>query len=135
MDMLWAPGRSEAAGDILRHLTRWEKVELAGLSLMFGVFAFAAPLVVMMSAVGAGPFQAAFEGYALPIVIALAVGIVGIFALRRRILSQTRAVREHGYTMAEIKARRPLSRGDKIALGALAVLAVALTLTFALMSL
>ena len=135
MDMLWAPGRSEAASDILRHLTRWEKIELAGLSLIFGVFAIAAPLVVMFSAVGAGPFDGAAGGFVWAICAGLVAGIAAIFALRRRILLRTRAAREHGYTMAEINARRPLSRSDKIALGALAAVSVALMLTFALMSL
>ena len=134
MDMLWAPRQSDAASEILRNLTRREKVELAGLSLIFGVFAFAAPLVVMVSAVGAGPFQSFFDGFAVPICVGLCVGIAVIFALRRRILMGTQAAKDHGYTMAEINARRPLSRSDKVALGALAALSVALLLAAALMS-
>ncbi len=64
-------------------------------------------------------------GFALLLVICLALGAWFIIRLQRRILLSTQFARSKGFTMVDL-ARSPLSRGDYLALGGFAVLVATL---------
>lgn len=128
MNLLWTPGMSVSARDLGRHLNRREKAALYALSLLFGLCAFGIPMVLMGWALRLQPFHGPFEGFALPLLICLAAGAWSSIALQRRILLASRFARDEGLTLADITARRALSRGDYLVLGGIAATALMIAL-------
>lgn len=131
MNLLWAPGQSDAAREICSHLNGREKVALAGLAALLGLCAFAIPLVIMDSATGIGPLQGRLEGFGFPLVFCLAAAVWLSIALQRRLLLGSRFAKDQGLTWADINARQPLSRRDHLIIGGFAALAVAVALAAA----
>jgi len=126
MNLWWAPGQSEPTREICRHLNGKEKAQIYFLSFLFGLCSFAIPLL-LFSVMGLGPFDGfpVGPGFALLLVICLALGAWFIIGFQRRILLSTQFARSKGFTMVDL-ARQPLSRGDYLALGGFAVLVATL---------
>lgn len=132
MNLFWAPGMSDSAREVLDHMTRWEKAALAGLTFLFGVFAFAIPVVIMSSIMGPGAFLALPEGFAFPVVFCLVAVFWLIISLRRRLLLGSQFAKDKGLTWADINARQPFSRRETLIVGGVFALAMAITLATAL---
>lgn len=128
MNIWWSPGQSDASKEICRHLNRREKAGLFGLSLSFGLCAFAIPMVIMGLATGIGPFHERLEGFAFPLFVCLVAGAWIILTLQRRLLLGTQVAKDNRFTMADLNARHPPSRGDYLTLGGIAALAVTVAL-------
>ena len=126
MNLWWAPGQSEPTREICRHLNGKEKAQIYFLSFLFGLCSFAIPLL-LFSVMELGPFDGfpVGPGFALLLVICLALGAWFIIGLQRRLLLSTQFARSQGFTMVDL-ARQPLSRGDYLALGGFAVLVATL---------
>ena len=134
MNLLRSPGMSASARDLCRHLDRRERTALYGLSFLFGLCAFALPMVFMGWIMRLPPFHGLVEGFAFPLMACLAAGAWAVIVLQRRILLRSRFAREEGLTLADITARRALSRGDYLVLGGLAATAVTIALAGFLIS-
>ena len=126
MNIWWAPGQSNATTEVCRNLSWNEKLVLGGLTLLFGFCCFAFLAVLMDALAGFGPFHQYVEGFALPWLLAFGAGAWGTMSLQQNVLS--RAARDKGYDLTEIKSTRPLSRGDCTALAGFAALAVTIPL-------
>ena len=116
MNIWWAPGQSDAAADICRRLTRRERAGLAVLNIWLGLCAFGFVLVLMDATMGFGPLHSYLDGIAVPVLAGLAAGVWGIIALQRRLLLNSQAAQDNGYTAADLKARKPLTRNDYLIL-------------------
>ena len=128
MNLWWAPGQSEPTREICRHLNGKEKAQTYFLSFLFGLCSFAISLL-LFSVMGLGPFDGfpVGPGFALLLVICLALGAWFIIGFQRRLLLSTQFAKSTGFTMVDL-ARSPLSRGDYLALGGFAVLVVTVAL-------
>lgn len=124
MNIWWAPGQSLAAKEICRQLNRREKAGLIVLSFFFGLCAFAVPLVLMGSAMKIGPLHEHLGGFTFPILICFAVTAWLIIILQRQLLLKTQTAKDKDYTLADLRATRPLSRRDYLTFGGIAVFAV-----------
>lgn len=124
MNIIWAPGQSDASKEIIIHLTGRERASLIGLNFLFGLCAFAIPLIIMGSTLGIGPFQVGLGVMAVPLVGFLVFGIWMNVTLQRRILLGTQIAKERGFTVADISARHTPSRREYLAVGVIASLAV-----------
>ena len=135
MNIWWAPGQSDAAADICRRLTRRERAGLVTLNIWLGICAFGFVVVLMDATMGFGPLHAYLDGIALPVLAGLAAGVWGVIALQRRILLKSQAAQENGYTLADLKARKPLTRRDYLILIGFGTLAAVVALTASLAAL
>ena len=132
---LWSsPGMSVPARDLFLHLSRRERAALYSLSFLFGLCAFALPMVFISWAIGLQPFHGLVGGFAFPLLACLAAGAWAAIALQRRILMRSRFAREEGLALADVTAKRGLSRGDGLVLGGLAATAVIIALAGFLIS-
>lgn len=131
MNMLWAPGQSDAAKDICRHLTQREKVSLLALSVLFGLCAFVLAIGLLGLATGAGPLHGYLQGFGFPLLFCLAAGLFVIIGLQRRVLLSTKTAKEKGYSPSDITAREPLNGRDNLILIGVAVVAVVISLAAA----
>lgn len=128
LNLMWAPGQSDAAEEVSRNLNSREKAGIFGLSLIFGLCSAAIPMIFMGSAMGIGPFQAAFDGYAFPLIVCLAVCAWIAISLQRRLLLSTRVATDNNFTVADLNARQPFSRRDHLILGGIVALSVIIAL-------
>lgn len=131
MNMLWAPGQSDAAKDICRYLTQREKASLFALSVLFGLCAFVLAVGLLGLATGAGPLQGYLQGFGFPLLFCLAAGLFVIIGLQRRVLLGTKTAKEKGYGLSDITAREPLTGRDSLILISIAGLAVVIALAAA----
>ena len=125
MNIWWAPGQSDAAADICRGLTRRERAGLVTLNIWLGLCAFGFVLVLMDATMGFGPLHAHLDGIALLVLAGLAAGLWGIIVLQRRVLLNSQAAKDKGYTLSDLKARKPLTRKDYLILIGFGTLAAA----------
>ena len=117
MNLFWGPGQSEASREICRHLSGKETVRFYFLAFLFGLCSFAIPSVFLVSILGYGPIVGlpAGPGFALVLLFfCLLLGAWFLLRLQWRLLLSTRFARSNGFTMADIKARRPWSRSDYV---------------------
>lgn len=132
MNILWAPGQSDATKDICRHLTQREKVSLFALSVLFGVCAFVLAVGLLGLATGAGPLQGYLKGFGFPLLFCLTAGLFVIIGLQRRVLLRTKTAKEKGYGPSDITARGPLNGRDNLILIGVAGVAMVIALAAAL---
>lgn len=128
MNLLWAPGQSDAARELCRHLNGREKAALYGLGALLGLCFFAIPLVIMDLATGIGLLQGRLEGFGFPLVVCFVAAVWLNITLQRRLLLGSRFAKDQGLTWADIGARQALSRRDHLILGGFAALAAAIAL-------
>ena len=121
---------SEPAKEVCRNLTSREKAVIYTLAFLFGICVSALPLVFMGAVSSVGPVQGLPVGFALPLVLCLAVGAWSALTLQRRFLAGSQFARDNGITWEEIFTRHPMTRGDLRILGAIAALVVMITLAF-----
>lgn len=124
MNIMWAPGQSDATRDIIRHLNGREKSRLAGLNILLAFCAFAIPLILMGSTMGIGPVQVQLGVMVLPVLGVLALGLWLSVTLQWRLLLGTQVAKDRGFTRADLKVRHSFSRGEYLAVGGIAALAV-----------
>lgn len=132
MNLMWSPGMSDSAREVNRHLSGREKAALYALSFLFGICAFAIPIVIMGLVMELDSIPELLEGFAFPLVVCLVAGFWLAIVLQRRILLGSQFAKAKGLTWTDINARQPLSRREYLALGGVAALALAIALATAL---
>lgn len=128
MNLMWAPGMSDAAREICRHLSGREKAALCALSFLLGICGFAIPVVIMGSVMAEDSIPGLPAVLAFPLVVCLVAVFWLSVTLQRRILLNTQVAKDKGFTKADIVARQPFSRRDHMIVGGTAALAMAITL-------
>lgn len=132
MNLMWSPGMSDSAREVSRHLNGREKAALYALSFLFGICAFAIPVVIMSSVMELDSISVLPDGFAFPVVVCLVAVLWLAIVLPRRILLGSQFAKDKGLTWADINARQPFSRRETLIVGGVFALAMAITLATAL---
>ena len=128
MNLWWAPGQNDTTAEICQHMDGTERTRLMALVFGYGLCCFAMPAVILFSFAGLGPFDGllANAGFTFLVLALLILAALAILRVQRRLMLDTRYARDHGVTLEDLTANRPLSRKDYLNLAMVFGVAVAI---------